>query len=100
MVDPAWLADHDMVGVTAGASAPDQRVHAVIDVVAPTDGIELVRMTEEAEYFPLPPAMRRLAATLQALVEGGYACRTPGRPGLIEQDRDWGATEALELLEV
>lgn len=97
-IDPAWLAGHDLVGVTAGASAPDQRVRAVIDAVAPTAGVEVVRVTEEDEYFPLPPTLRRLATTLQALVEGAYASRAPGRPGPIEQDRDWGATEALELV--
>ncbi len=98
-VDPEWLARHDVVGVTAGASAPDQRVQAIIAAIAPTEGVEQVRVTQEDEYFPLPPALRRLAQTLQALVEGAYACRTPGRPGPIEQDRDWGATEALALLE-
>jgi 4-hydroxy-3-methylbut-2-enyl diphosphate reductase len=99
-IDTAWLSRHDVVGVTAGASAPDQRVQAIIAAIAPTDGVELVRVTKEDEYFPLPPALRKLAQTLQALVEGAYACRTPGRPGPIEQDREWGATEALALLEV
>ncbi len=99
-VDPMWLADHEVVGVTAGASAPDQRVQAIIDVVAPAEGVELLRVTQEDEYFPLPPSLRRFVVSLQALVEGAYACRTPGRPGPIEHDRDWGATEALELLEV
>ncbi len=98
MVDPAWLAGVTAVGVTAGASAPDSQVRAVIDAVAPTDGVDLLRMTEEDEYFPLPPSLRRLATTLQALVEGSVACRSPGQPGPIEQDREWGATEALELL--
>jgi 4-hydroxy-3-methylbut-2-enyl diphosphate reductase len=99
-VDPTWLDDHDVVGVTAGASAPDQRVQAIIDAVAPTEGVELVRVTQEDEYFPLPPSLRRFVLTLQALVEGAYACRTPGLPGPIERDREWGATEALELLDV
>ncbi len=99
-VDPEWLTGHDVVGVSAGASAPDQRVRAVIDTVNPTDGVDLVRITEEDEYFPLPPALRKLATTLQALVEGAYASSTPGQPGPIEQDRDWDATQALELLEV
>ncbi len=99
-IDPGWLEGHEVIGVTAGASAPDQRVQAIIDVVVGGGEVERVRVIEEDEYFPLPPAMRRLAAALQGLVEGAYACRTPGRPGLIEGDREWGATEALELLDV
>ncbi len=99
-VDPRWLEGHETVGVTAGASAPDQRVQAIIDVIDPRDGVELLRVTQEDEYFPLPPSLRRFVVTLQGLVEGAYACRTPGRPGPIEHDRDWGATEALELLEI
>jgi len=98
-IDPAWLERHDVVGVTAGASAPDQQVRAIIDAIAPTDGVALVAVTEEDEYFPLPPSLRRIVQTLQAVVEGAYACRTPGLPGPLEQDREWGATEALALLE-
>jgi 4-hydroxy-3-methylbut-2-enyl diphosphate reductase len=99
-VDPAWLDGHEVVGVTAGASAPDGMVKAVIAAVGATDGVELVRVTEEDEYFPLPPALRKLVQTLQALVEGAYACRTPGRPGPMEEDREWSAAQALELIEV
>lgn len=99
-VDPAWLEDVDIVGVTAGASAPDQRVRDVIDAVAPVDGVEVIRVTEEDEYFPLPPQLRRFMQCLQALVEGGFACRTPGAHGPIENDRDFSATEALSLLGV
>jgi 4-hydroxy-3-methylbut-2-en-1-yl diphosphate reductase len=99
-VDPAWLEGVDIVGVTAGASAPDQRVRDVIAAVAPSEGVELVRVTEEDEYFPLPPQLRRFIQTLQALVEGGVACSDPGRPGPIENDREFSATEALALLGV
>ncbi|HSF84610.1 MAG TPA: 4-hydroxy-3-methylbut-2-enyl diphosphate reductase [Acidimicrobiia bacterium] len=99
-VDRTWLDGHDVVGITAGASAPDQRVQAIIEVVAPTEGVDLLRVTQEDEYFPLPPSLRKFVVTLQALVEGAYACRTPAQSGLIERDREWGATEALELLEV
>ena len=99
-VDPAWLNGHEVVGVTAGASAPDGMVKAVIAAVGATDDVELVRVTEEDEYFPLPPALRKLAQTLQSLVEGAYGCRTPGRPGPIEEDREWSAAQALELIEV
>ena len=99
-IDPAWLDGADVVGVTAGASAPDQRVQRVISSVAPTDGVEAVRVTSEDEYFPLPPTLRRFMAALQPLVEGGFACRTPGVPGRIEHDRDFTATEALAILGV
>ena len=99
-IQPEWLAGHEIVGVTAGASAPDQRVQAVINAVAPTEGIDLVRVTDEDEYFPLPPSLRKFVLTLQALVEGAAAASNPGQPGPIEHDCDWGATEALELLEV
>ncbi len=99
-IDPEWLDGHDIVGVTAGASAPDQRVQEVIAAVAPTAGVERVRITEEDEYFPLPPSLRRFIQTLQLLVEGAYARQDPGATGPIEQDRDWSATDALELLGV
>ncbi len=99
-IQDEWLDGHETIGVTAGASAPDQRVQSVIDRINPSRGVDLVRVTKEDEYFPLPPALRKLIHTLQALVEGAYACRTPGRPGPVDQDRDWGATEALQLLGV
>ncbi len=97
-IDPAWLAGASVVGVTAGASAPDQAVQAVIDAVGPTDGVEVVRVTEEDEYFPLPPSLRAMMAALQAAVEGAYSARMPGVPGLVDDDRTWTATEALALL--
>ncbi len=97
-VRPEWLENARMVGVTAGASAPDQAVQAVIDAVDPTDGVEVVRVTDEDEYFPLPPSLRSLMGALQAAVEGAYSARHPGRPGPVEEDRTWDATEALALL--
>ena len=49
------LGDAEIVGVTAGASAPEDVVQAVIAELAPTEGVELVHVTDEDEYFP-PPA--------------------------------------------
>jgi 4-hydroxy-3-methylbut-2-enyl diphosphate reductase len=97
-VDPAWLEGVGVVGVTAGASAPDAAVRAVIAAVAPTSGVEVVRVTAEGEYFPPPPRLRAFIEALQAAVEGGVACRYPGRPGPLDEDRAWDATHALELL--
>ena len=48
------------VGVTAGASAPEELVRAVIDRLAPTDGVEEVQVTAEDEYFPPPRELRDL----------------------------------------
>ena len=46
------------IGVTAGASAPEELVEAVIAKLAPRDGVEEVRITSEDEYFPLPRELR------------------------------------------
>lgn len=99
-IRPEWLVEHEVIGVTSGASAPDQRVHEVISRLRADGGVVPVRVIREDEYFPLPPALRTFVKTLQLLVEGAYAARAQGLPGPIEQDREWGATEALALLEV
>src|SRR3954447_18271532 len=49
-----------IVGVTAGASAPDELVAAVIDHLSPAEGVEVVRVTTEDEYFPPPRKLREL----------------------------------------
>ena len=97
-IDPAWLEDASVVGVTAGASAPDRSVREVIAAVGAKQGVEPVRVTEEGEYFPPPPQLRAFLKALQGAVEAGVTARMPGRPGLLDQDRSWGATEALEML--
>jgi len=51
-----------VVGVTAGASAPEDLVQAVLTRLAPRDGIEQVQVTEEDEYFPPPRELRSLLA--------------------------------------
>ena len=70
----------------------------VIDRSDPSDGLELFRVTDEEEYFPLPRQLRGFLGALQAAVEGGFTVRRPRRPGLLENDRDWTATEALQLV--
>ncbi|MDJ0954819.1 MAG: 4-hydroxy-3-methylbut-2-enyl diphosphate reductase [Acidimicrobiia bacterium] len=99
-IDPAWLADARIVGVTAGASAPDQRVREVIAAIDPSDGFAPLSITDEAEYFPLPPTLRRFVKTLQTVVEAAFFVRHPGRPGPIEEDPEHSATGALDLLGV
>ncbi|WP_373922492.1 4-hydroxy-3-methylbut-2-enyl diphosphate reductase [Pseudoduganella sp. SL102] len=58
-IDPAWLEGHQRIGVTAGASAPEVLVQAVIDrlkelgarSVRPLEGVE------ENVTFPLPKGL-------------------------------------------
>jgi 4-hydroxy-3-methylbut-2-enyl diphosphate reductase len=97
-IDPAWLDGVATVGLTAGASAPDHLVQEVIEVLHPSAGFELWRTTEEEEYFPLPPQLRAFVTTLCQLVEAGVTAR-PGRgESLLDRDRDWTATGALDLI--
>jgi 4-hydroxy-3-methylbut-2-en-1-yl diphosphate reductase len=54
-----------VVGVTAGASAPNEVVEQVISRLAPRNGVELVSVTEEDEYFPPPRKLRDLQASIE-----------------------------------
>ena len=80
-------ADARVVGVTAGASAPEDVVQAVIAKLDPRDGVEPVFVTDEDEYFPPPRELRELVPALDglaALLVGGdpVAARAPRRPVL------------------
>ncbi|HSJ27927.1 MAG TPA: 4-hydroxy-3-methylbut-2-enyl diphosphate reductase, partial [Acidimicrobiia bacterium] len=92
-----WLDGATVVGLTAGASAPDHLVQEVIERIDPRLGFELFRVTDEEEYFPLPRQLRAFVSTLQTLVEASVTAR-PAGPGPLDQDRRWTATEALELV--
>jgi hypothetical protein len=73
-------------------------VQQVIDRLDPAQGFELWSTTEEAEYFPLPPQLRGFVTTLCTLVEAGVTARPAADPGWLERDREWTATEALDLI--
>jgi 4-hydroxy-3-methylbut-2-enyl diphosphate reductase len=64
-IDPDAIGDARVVGVTAGASAPEDLVQAVIERLAPTQGVETVHVTDEDEYFPPPRELRELAAAME-----------------------------------
>jgi 4-hydroxy-3-methylbut-2-en-1-yl diphosphate reductase len=95
-IEPAWLEGVNVVGVTAGASAPDHLVEDVIAALGPRSGVELVSVTEEDEYFPLPPSLRQLLTVLGDLVTAGFGAGGPH--ALLDDDRDFSATEALAAL--
>lgn len=56
-----------VVGVTAGASAPESLVEDVLAALAPVNGIEEVRITNEDEYFPPPRNLRDLLTGIDIL---------------------------------
>jgi 4-hydroxy-3-methylbut-2-en-1-yl diphosphate reductase len=96
-LDVTALGDARIVGVTAGASAPEDVVRAVVDQLAPTDGVEPVFVTDEAEYFPPPRELRELMPALDALaslVTGG-APNVEARDHPITDDRAADASRVL-----
>ena len=91
------------VGVTAGASAPEALVEAVVDRLAPTSGVESSAVTVEEEYFPPPPELRELLRGLEAalaLLNGvpgtGVAGGAPAR--VLGDDRETAAADVLERI--
>ncbi len=97
-IEASWLEGASIVGLTAGASAPDHLVQEVIERLSPSAGFELWSAIEEQEYFPLPPQLRSFVTTLQHLVEAGVTARQPGKDGWLQRDREWTATEALDVV--
>ena len=85
-----------VVGVTAGASAPEELVEAVIARLAPRDGVVEVNVTDEDEYFPPPRNLRDLVSTIDAaaslLLGGPVDGTTPAT------DRSLHASDVLASL--
>jgi 4-hydroxy-3-methylbut-2-enyl diphosphate reductase len=80
-----------IVGVTAGASAPDRLVSEVIERLAPTHGVTTVVTVEEDEYFPPPPELREL---LRQLDGDGSSLNADA----LLADRTTSAAEVLDEL--
>lgn len=85
------------VGVTAGASAPEDLVESVIERLSPVLGIEEISVTPEDEYFPPPPELRDL---LKALVDAvSLALAVPSRRSSpLDLDRMISASTTLKNL--
>jgi 4-hydroxy-3-methylbut-2-enyl diphosphate reductase len=86
-----------VVGVTAGASAPEELVREVVDRLAPAHGIELVSVTDEDEYFPPPRELREFFSVLGALV-GLALGAPPNEMGAFVDDRQEAASDVLDAL--
>jgi 4-hydroxy-3-methylbut-2-enyl diphosphate reductase len=100
-LDVNVLAGARVVGVTAGASAPEEIVQAVIERLAPSQGVEVVDVTDEDEYFPPPRELRELMPILDvvaALSLGGDpgVAGAPGGP--FSGDRAINASDTLARL--
>ncbi len=85
------------VGVTAGASAPEELVNAVIERLAPANGVDEVRITDEDEYFPPPRNLRDLLAAIDgfATLAFGGPVDNANRP----HDRQLHASDVLANLD-
>jgi len=98
-LDLETLSEARVVGVTAGASAPEHLVQAVIEKLNPSGGVEPVYVTEEDEYFPPPRELRELVPAvdaLAALLVGAdpRAARAAGGPFVSDTSADASAALA------
>jgi 4-hydroxy-3-methylbut-2-enyl diphosphate reductase len=84
------------IGVTAGASAPEELVDAVIARLAPRNGIEEVRVTDEDEYFPPPRNLRELLGAIDTVATFGLGGTADDRPPV--NDRQIHASDVLASL--
>ncbi len=96
--DAAELPDDltGTVGVTAGASAPDELVQRVIERLAPHSGVEEVRVVPEDEYFPPPRHLRELISSLGTVLTLGLGGDPDAQPAL--EDRSVAASDVLSSL--
>jgi 4-hydroxy-3-methylbut-2-enyl diphosphate reductase len=90
------------VGVTAGASAPEALVQAVVTRLDPLHGVDHCPVTVEEEYFPPPPELRELLRGLEvalAVLNGAPAPAGPEPASLVlAGDRTTVAADVLERL--
>jgi 4-hydroxy-3-methylbut-2-enyl diphosphate reductase len=93
------------VGVTAGASAPEALVNAVVARLAPAHGVHRAPVTVEEEYFPPPPELRELLRGLETALSLLSLAPSSAPPGVDEpattvlsDDRGTAAADVLERL--
>ena len=84
------------VGVTAGASAPEELVDALLARLAPRDGVEVVAVTDEDEYFPPPRNIRDLQAAIEVAATSMLGGALLTRPSM--DDRSLPASDVLAAL--
>ena len=88
---------YGVIGVTAGASAPEELVNEVIARLAPKRGVSFVRVTDEDEYFPPPKELREMVPAIAAALAFGLGAPPPERSALTN-DRSTAASDVLAAL--
>ncbi len=86
-----------VIGVTAGASAPEELVEGVIARLAPTRGVTLVDVLSEDEYFPPPPELRKVLDAVGALLSVSMGGPFAGSSIMVD-DRTVQAVDVLDTL--
>ena len=97
------------IGVTAGASAPESLVQAVVARLAPVNGVQVVPTIVEEEYFPPPPELREILRGIETAVTllAAVAPSPLGSPDLrarevgntvLAGDRHTAAADVLQQL--
>ena len=84
------------IGVTAGASAPEDLVRGVIERLAPARGVQEVTVIDEDEYFPPPRNLRELLAAVEAAAIVTLGAHSQDREPL--NDRLIDASDLLDRL--
>src|ERR687897_940313 len=87
---------HGTVGGSAGASAPEELVDAVIARLDPARGVDEVRITDEDEYFPPPRELRDLVAGIDVIATFGFGGSGAHPPE--ENHRHPPGTDAMAML--
>ena len=87
-----------VIGVTAGASAPEELVESVLTLLAPIEGVEEVLVTDEDEYFPPPRNIRELQASIESAITAMTGASLMNTPGT--DDRSLAASTVLEALSI
>jgi 4-hydroxy-3-methylbut-2-enyl diphosphate reductase len=86
------------VAITAGASAPESLVTAVIERLQPANGVTVASVTTEDEYFPPPPELRELLRGIGTLVAFTHPSGAVDTRDPIDGDRTRSAATVLQSL--
>jgi len=83
-----------VIGVTAGASAPESLVNEVLRRLNASEGVYVNPVTIEDEYFPPPPELRELLRSLESLISLSFCGLLP-QDDVASRDRDFSAAAVL-----